>query len=61
MTKMKAERNQIEEKSESVARSAKSPNVEQTVHQTVANVMLKMSPGCSRALHAEHPGLLFKK
>lgn len=58
---MKEERSQIEEKSESVALSTKSPNVEQTVHQTMANVVLKMSPGCSRGLHAEHPGLLFKK
>lgn len=56
---MKAERSQIEEKSESGAPSAKSQNVEQTVHQTVANATLKISLGCSRVQHAEHtpPGL----
>lgn len=37
---MKAERRQTEEKSESGTGSAKSQNMEQTVHQTVANVML---------------------
>lgn len=38
--------------------SATSRNVEQTEQQTVANVLLKISPGCSRELHAEHPRVL---
>ncbi len=54
VTKMQTERSHTEERSESGTLRARSQNVEQTVHQTVANVMLKISHGRSRALHAEH-------